>query len=212
MARGNLQGVSWSLSIGASEFGRASKVDYTVQARGYDIVAVTVSPANHKDERVVMVKGNMWFYKPGLNKPVPISQRQKLMGNAAYGDIASTNYAEDYDAVPVGAEALDGEECQVYDLKSRKQETTYARIKYWISKARMCGIKAEYFTVSGKKIKSSVMEYSNQVKDGDNTRQFISKIVIRDELMSDNVTTMIFSKPSIQPIPDHVFNLNLMLK
>lgn len=212
MARGNLRGVSWNVSIIASEPGRSNQVDYAVQARGYDIVAVTVAPANHKDERVVMVKGNMWFYKPGLNKPVPISQRQKLMGNAAYGDIASTNYAEDYDAVPAGVEVVDGDECQVFDLKAKRKETTYDRIKYWISKKSMCGIRADYFTVSGKRLKSSEMEYSNQVKDGGETRRFISKIVIRDELMSDNITTMTFSKPSIQPVPDHVFNLNLMQK
>ena len=39
----------------------------------------------------------IWFIKPGLRKPVSISARQRLVGDAANGDIATTNYARDYD-------------------------------------------------------------------------------------------------------------------
>jgi hypothetical protein len=154
----------------------------------------------------------MWFYKPGLSKAVPISQRQKLMGNAAYGDIASTNYAEDYEAVQLPDDKVGDEECYVFDLTSKNDKTTYDRIKYWISKTRLVGVKAEYFTVSGKKFKLAEMEYGNKVLIDGKERPFISKITMYDELMSEDVTYLNLTKPRFEPLPDYVFNLNLFMK
>ena len=45
----------------------------------------------------------------------------------------------------------------------KDKKTTYDRIKYWISKDRVVGVKAEYFTVSGKQFKSAAMAYTNTV-------------------------------------------------
>ena len=53
----------------------------------------------------------IWFVKPGLRRPVSISARQRLSGDAANGDIASTNYARDYEGTLAGEEAVNGEPC-----------------------------------------------------------------------------------------------------
>ncbi len=211
-ARGNLEGVKWDVSIIAQETGRTNYITYGVQARGFDLNATTLAPPKHRDEKVLMVSGNMWFYRPGLSKPIPISKRQRLMGNASYGDIAATNYAEDYDATRLPDQVLGGEDCYVFDLKARTKDCTYDRIVYWISKDRLVGIKADYYTLSGKKFKSSLMEYSNTVSVGESARPFISKLGINDELMSNDTTVLKFEKPALGLIADSVFNLNLMIK
>lgn len=211
-ARGNLDGVIWEVSVASKENNRSNSIVYQVQARGFDIMATTLLPAKYKDDKVLMLNGNMWFHKPGLNKPFPISQRQKLTGNAAYGDIAATNYANDYYANLLGEEMIEGELCYVYDLKAKKRDCTYDQIKYWISKERSVGVKADYYTLSGKKFKSALMKYNNNVEFNGLDQAFISKITIFDEMMSNNITTLTFDKPVMQSIPDHVFNLNLMLK
>ena len=75
------------------------------------------------------------------------------------------------------------------------------------------GVKAEFYTSGGDKLlKSARMEYDNQVMTSDGLRRFISQMVIHDELMSDDMTTLNFSDPVLQPIPAHVFNLNLLRK
>ena len=91
-SRGNLEGITWTV-IAADK--RSESMTFDVKARGFDILAENVAPPRDRGNKVLMVNGNMWFYKPGLSKPVPISQRQRLMGNVAYGDIAATNYADD---------------------------------------------------------------------------------------------------------------------
>jgi hypothetical protein len=211
-SRGNLGGVEWEVSVLSKEADRTSEMGFFVQARGFDVLATTLTPPKDKGNKILLLNGNMWFHKPGLSKPVPISQRQKLLGIASYGDIASTNYANDYDATPERDEIVNQELCHVYDLKSKSTKTTYDRIRYWIARERLVGVKAEYFTLSGKIIKTATMEYAHSIQIEGNARPFISKISIRDVLMTSNETTLSFVKTNIKDIPDHVYNLNLLVK
>ncbi|BBA36097.1 hypothetical protein sS8_4167 [Methylocaldum marinum] len=211
-SRGNLQGISWEVVVESIESGRTDTLNYDIKARGFDISGISLAPPKYKGNKLLMSNNNMWFYKPGLSKAVPISQRQKLMGNAAYGDIASTNYAEDYEAAQLPDDTVGDEACYVFDLTSKNDKTTYDRIKYWISKERLVGVKAEYFTVSGKKFKLAEMEYGNRVRIDGKERPFISKITLYDELMSEDVTYLNLTKPQFKPLPDYVFNLNLFMK
>lgn len=211
-ARGNLSGVEWKLLI-TSEGGQdADKMIFDVKARGFDILAESLYPAKDKGNKVLMVNGNMWFYKPGLSRAVPIARRQKLIGNAAYGDIASTNYAEDYSATPMPQETVNSEQCYVFDLKAKTSNATYDRVKYWISVERLVGIKAQYYTVSGKRFKSATMEYENRVEIDGKKRPFVSKMKIEDEIIKDKVTLLDFTETKIGPIPNYVFNINLLKK
>lgn len=212
-SRGNLEGISWEVVIESMERQRTTDtLTYDIKARGFNISGMSLAPPKYRGNKVLMLSTNMWFYKPGLNKPVPISQRQKLMGNAAYGDIASTNYAEDYTASQLPDTVIDGEDCYVFDLKSKNDKTTYDRIKYWISKERLVGVKAEYFTVSGKRFKSAAMQYDNSVQIEGRSRPFISKITMHGELIGDDVTYLNLTKPRFETLPDYVFDLNLFMK
>jgi hypothetical protein len=209
-ARGNRDGITWKVAILSSEnIGRAPMV-FDVRARGFDTLAIAVSPPKDKGNKVLMVNGNMWFYKPGLSKPVPISARQKLMGNASYGDIAATNYYRDYDATLLGEETIDGEACHVFDLKAKMPTATYDQIRYWVSTSREVGIKAEYYTVSGKKIKSATMFYNREVEVDSTRRPFISEIHIADALVTRDTTVLEFDRPALAALPDHIFNRNLL--
>jgi outer membrane lipoprotein-sorting protein len=209
-ARGNLDGIRWSLQIEAHEKGQKEEMTMGVVARGFDVLATTTSPRRSKGNRLLILKENMWFDTPDLSKPVPISRRQKLVGQAAYGDIATTNYASDYDPVLIGEETVDGMQCLVYDLRARNDSVTYDRIKYWIDKERLVGIKAEYYTVSGRKFKSARMEYDNRVNRVGRKQPFISRISIFGELVDMDRTILTFTNPVLEEIPDYVFDLSVL--
>ena len=212
-ARGNLGGIVWDVGIDSIENGRNTAMTFNVQARAFDIIAQTIAPPKNKGNKILMLKGNMWFYKPDLSKPTPISQRQKLSGNAAYGDIAATNYAEDYEPTALPDEVLNDEDCYVFSLAAKSKKTTYDKITYWVSRKRLVGVKADYDTVSGKKFKSSTMEYNCEVDGEDGKKQaFISKMVIADAITAGNQTTMTFANPVFKEIPSSVFDLNLLVK
>jgi hypothetical protein len=98
------------------------------------------------------------------------------------------------------------------DLKAVNKKVTYDRIKYWISKKRLVGVKSDFFTVSGKRFKSAVFEYNNEIKINNSHRPFISKMIITDALIESNITSMKYDEAIVKPIPDSTFNLNLLLR
>lgn len=212
-ARGNLAGIIWDITITTNEEGKEETRGLTVTVKGNSTLARYTRPLNMNDRMVLMVDRNMWFIRSGLKKPVSISPRQKLMGDAANGDIASTNYAEDYDGVLTGDETIKGEACHVLDLKAATKNVTYDRIRYWVSRERLVGVKAEFYTLSGKLFKTADFKYDNRVRTPDGEEvPFVSELVIRDAIQKDKVTTLAYSRIRVQTIPDSTFNLNVLVR
>ena len=209
-ARGNVAGIEWKIQLESIENGRTQSRTLQVKARDRNSLATFLAPARVKGRMLLMLDRNMWFVKPGLRKPVPISPRQKLSGGAANGDIASTNYAGDYEAQYVSDERVGETDCYLFDLLSNNRKATYDRIRYWISKDRNVGVKAEFYTVSGKLLKTALFEYDNVLRTDAEKRPFVSRMVITDAVLPEDITTMIYSEVAVKEIPDSVFNLNLL--
>jgi len=211
-ARGSVKGIEWEIKLKSIENGRKQSRTLKIKARDFNSLAEFLSPPKIKGRKLLMIDRNMWFIKPGLRKPVPISPRQKLMGGASNGDIASTNYAGDYHATLVSKDTVNGELCYLLDLTAINKKVTYDRIKYWVSKKRLIGVKAEFFTVSGKMFKSATFEYGNSIPIEGKPKPFVSKMIITDVVIKENVTTMTYSKIRLKKIPDSTFNLNLLMR
>ena len=212
-ARGNLAGIVWDITITTNEEGRDETRGLTVKVKGQDTLARYTLPPAYNDRLVLMKDRNMWFIRSGLRKPVSISPRQKLMGDAANGDIASTDYANDYEGTLTGREAVKGEECYVLDLKAANKNVTYDRIRYWVSKDRLVGVKAEFYTLSGKLFKTAEFIYGNRIMlDTGEEIPFISKLLIRDAIRKDRITTLGYANIRVQTVPDSAFNLNLLAR
>jgi outer membrane lipoprotein-sorting protein len=211
-ARGNLEGIQWDISMHSVEKGREQDRKLLVIAKGYNCLIDTLAPGNLKGQKLLMQDRNMWFAKPGLSKPVPISPRQKLMGDASNGDIAATNYAADYKIIGSEEGKVNDEDCILLTLQAADKRATYDTIKYWISKKRTLGIKAEFYTISGKMFKTAVFEYKNRISVEDKPQEFISKMTITNAILKDDVTTINYSRPLMKKVPDATFNLNLLTK
>jgi outer membrane lipoprotein-sorting protein len=209
-ARGNITGIQWIIELHSVDNGREQSRTFKLKARDRNSLAEYMAPPRVKGRMLLMLDRNMWFLKPDLKKPVPISPRQKLSGNASNGDIASTNYAGDYKAESVSNETVNGKECYALNLVSTTKKATYDRIRYWIDKERNVGVKAEFYTVSGKLLKTAMFEYGNTLQLDEETRPFISKMVITDAVVRENITTLIYKYVQLKNIPDSTFNLNLL--
>jgi hypothetical protein len=211
-ARGNVEGIIWTADITSRENGETQHRRLVIKNRGVDTVAEFSAPAKVRGNRLVMLDRNMWFVKPGLHKPVPISPRQKLLGGAANGDIASTNYAGDYQATFVHDDTVEGRMCYVFDLKANDKKVTYDHIRYWIGKKRQLGWKAEFFSVTGRLLKTATFQYDNSIQTESGPQPFVSQMTIHDQVIKGNITTMVYSDVKPRPLPAATFNLNLMLR
>jgi outer membrane lipoprotein-sorting protein len=208
---GGTDGASWLVEVTTYEDSEVSlERALQVKARGGDALVEFVEPRKVKGQRLLTVGYNMWFTKPGLSKPVPISPRQRLAGSASNADLAATRYAEDFDATLLREEAVGSEDCYVFELTAASKRSTYDRIVYWVSKDRTLGLKAEYYTSSGKLFKSATFVYDNVVHDGSKDRPFISEILIQDEIKTAEKTRLVFSEASLGAVSPALFNLNLL--
>ncbi|WP_265297793.1 outer membrane lipoprotein-sorting protein [Verminephrobacter eiseniae] len=159
-----------------------------VKARDGSSTAEIIEPLRTKGLRLLQVQRNMWIYRPTMKKPVVISPRQRLSGQASLGDIASTGYARDYMATYLRRDSYKGETSHVLELTAGSTNTTYDRIIYWVSERTGHGIRAEFLSVSGKPVKYADFRYEQKVSYEGRVIPFMSHMVIHDALTTD-VTT-----------------------
>lgn len=207
---GGLAGIAWEIRLVSRDGERVDEPQrLSIKAVDDSSLAETLEPARFKGSKLLQVERNMWLTRPGLSKPIPISPRQRMSGQASNGDIAATNYAGDYDAQLNGTETLDGEPCHVLDLTAKHKRATYDRIRYWVSVKRVVGLKAEFYSVSGKLLKTASFEYANTIEHEGKHIPFVSRMAIRDALV-DAETTMEFGTVKVKKIAAAEFDLGQM--
>ena len=212
-ARGGVAtGITWNATVEATEEDQTSVRTFLVKARGNDALVESLSPPRYKGEIMLFNDRTIWFVKPGLRKPVSISARQRLSGEAANGDIASTNYARDYEGTIAGEEEVGGEPAYRLELKARAKNVTYDRIRYWIAKKRHLGLKAEFLTVGGDVFKAATFEYGNTLRGTAGTFDFVSRMIINDATGAGGVTTIRFDQPRPEVHPASMFNINNVVR
>lgn len=204
---GGLPGMVWTIRLTPRE-GDKRLEEQRLEVRAVDdaSVAETLEPARFRGAKIVQVGRNMWLTKTGLSKPIPVSPRQRMTGQAANGDIAATNYAADYDATLAGEEAVDGEPCHILELNAKHKRATYDRVRYWVSKPRGVAAKAEFYSLSGKLLKTAHFEYGNEIRHDGRRIPFVSRMTIRDALV-DAETDMRYEAVKVRQVPASEFDL-----
>lgn len=208
-ARGGLKdGVTWEIKIQTTEDGETSDRTFMVKAKGDFAHAEAIAPARNKGEIFLTIDRNMWFFKPSLKKPVSISSRQKLTGQAANGDIASTHYSRDYDAKIEKDDKVGNEPVKVLFLKAKSPEVTYDQIRYWVSAKDGLARKAEFLNLQGQPLKVATFEYSGTIVVNKEKIPFISKMSISDAKFPQNKSVIDYGKVKPENHPDSLFNVN----
>jgi outer membrane lipoprotein-sorting protein len=109
----------------------------------------TIKPARDRGRNMLMLGEEMWIYLPNLKRAVRVGLSQRLVGQAANGDISRMRWAGDYEA------QLDSEDEKEWTLglTAAKAGLTYDKIRIWIEKGTFRPQRAEYLTRSGKVLK-----------------------------------------------------------
>ncbi|HEY8269996.1 MAG TPA: outer membrane lipoprotein-sorting protein [Pseudobdellovibrionaceae bacterium] len=212
-ARGGLSGgLSWKLQLVSKDGAKENSFEYDVKVKASNVLAKCIAPARSKDEVYLFLDRNLWIHRPGLRKPLSLSSRQRLSGQAANGDIATTNYARDYTPTLSGEEAVDGVKAWKLKLKAKSNDLTYDQIVYWISQDKLLGIQAEFLTLDGDVFKKAKFSYDNSVSYNGKTLPFVSKTIIVDAKNSELKSELIYSKPNASSLNDADFNVSNLTK
>jgi len=100
----------------------------------------------------------LWFFDPSSNSSVRISPQQRLLGQAAIGDVLTINMAADYSASLVGVEKIQDAQrveklCWHLALAPRTELAVYGRVDYWVEQSSSRPIKAKAWSDSGRVLK-----------------------------------------------------------
>lgn len=176
---------------------------YKVYNRGAQKSLVeTVAPQRQKGRKLLMIESDLWFMTPDIKRATRVSFQQRLTGEVANGDIASVNFADDYEGTIAGSEKIKDQDCWVLDLKASKKKATYQSLKYWVTKDKLLPRRADFFATSGKLLKRAT--YGNP-KDVFGAPR-ITTIVIQDAVQTTNESVIEYANHKREKFDDSLFN------
>jgi len=174
---------------------------YTVMARpGRESLVLMRSPAE-KGQKVLMKGDDFWMIMPTSQRPIRITPTQKLLGDAAAGDVATLSWSTDYSATLAGEDKCGDLACQHLSLKARYPSTTYARIELWVDAKSAQPLRAELYVASEKLAKRA--EYTTKKVDG---AMRVVSMAIDDEIATGRRTVLHYESTAPAQPPEEWFN------
>jgi hypothetical protein len=137
---------------------------------------------------------------------VRISAQQRLVGQAAIGDVLTVNLAADYSSTLAGEETIDDaarqkRACWHLEMKAASDTAVYNRVEYWVEKGTSRPVKGKFYSDSGRLLK--IIYYRNYVDRLGGVRP--AEAVILDAVDSSLATIATFGDSRFQDVPDAWF-------
>jgi hypothetical protein len=173
------------------------------QSRQFNNLVRFAEPPRDAGKMVLFRGTNLWFYDPNSKASIRISAQQRLVGQAAEGDVLSVNLARDYTAKIVGEETLQdadrsNRDCWHLDMTAATPEAVYNRVEYWAERGSYHPIKGKFYSDSGRLLKIAYYHKYEQQAGGLRPAQ----VILIDAVNSNLATTIDYSDYRFQDIPD----------
>ena len=175
---------------------------YEVMSKGNDKTVVQVTePASERGQVMLMSGRDLWIFLPSVSQPVRLSLAQRLTGQVANGDLARANFSGDYNPKLLRIDTINGEAYQVLELNAIDRGVTYQKVMYWVKKDNFHPLKAEFYSVSGRLLKSC--RYENFKTLAGKIRP--TRLVMEDALRSGEQSILEYDHMVLKDLPDKIF-------
>ncbi len=161
-----------------------------------------IEPERARGRKMLMKDYDMWLFTPNIKKPIRVSFEQKLTGEVANGDIARTNYAEDYEAKLLGSEKINGKDHYKLELIAKNKKVTYGKIEYFVEKKTFFPQSAIFYAISGKALKKAEYKDFSMIKGELRS----TKMHIEDYINKNKFSDMITSDHTTENFSESTFN------
>jgi len=165
-----------------------------------------VDPPRDAGKKVLLDGHSLWFFDPASNISIRISAQQRLIGQAAIGDVLTVNLAVDYTASVVGTETIKDaartdRSCWHLDLKAANDQAVYNHVEYWVEQGSNFPVKGKFYSDSGRLLK--ILYYRSFAPQLGSVRP--TEAVIIDAVDSSLATAAAFGDYHNAEIPDAWF-------
>lgn len=166
-------------------------------------LVVMRSPAE-KGQKVLMLGDDFWLIMPNSQRPMRITPTQKLLGDASTGDIATMNWAGDYDGSMVGEEPCnegDKQKCSHLSLQAQRKGVTYARVELWLAVGSAEPVRADLYVQSEKLAKQA--RFVLEKVEG---HRLVTEMILFDQIEKTRQTTVRYLSRTPRRAPDEWYN------
>ena len=198
------------VTIATTESGQSPDIrKFRIYSKGNEnSLVLTTAPAIDRGQILLMKQRDLWVYLPNLSQPVRLPLSQRLTGIVAYGDLARANFLGDYTPSLLRVENIKGRDYYVLELKAVDRSVTYHRVVYWVDKSNYRPYKAEFYTVSGRLMKTAY--YENFRKMAGELRP--TKLVMTNALREKEQSVLEYSDMQIRKLEDKIFTKDYLKK
>jgi hypothetical protein len=162
-----------------------------------------VDPPRDANKLLLKSGNDLWFYDPSSQASIRLSPQQRLLGQAANGDVVTVDLAKDYRAEWLADEEItDGErvarKTHKLRLKAQAADVTYEQVEIWIEIGTARPVKALFYAESGRLLKTAYYRKMLPALGRDRP----TEVVIIDGLDPSWVTIMRYSDYAWREVPD----------
>ncbi|MCF6204426.1 MAG: outer membrane lipoprotein-sorting protein [Methylococcaceae bacterium] len=186
---------------GAGEDKKNYSFSVKVKDKEKSLVTYT-APLTSKGRRILMVGENLWIYVPKTRMPIRISAQQKVSSGVSNADVARVVYSLDYEATKLEIEKNDDKE-DLYHLflTAKTKAAAYQDIEIWVDSKVIRPLRANFYTKTGKKLKTIVYKDYQQVLN--KQRPMLLEVI--DYLNNGQKILMKYSNMALTETPDIYF-------
>jgi outer membrane lipoprotein-sorting protein len=192
-------------SSGSDESGDVRR--YRVLAKGHEnSIVMTTEPASDRGQILLMKGRDLWIFLPAVSQPVRLSMSQRLTGQVANGDLARANFAGDYTAKLLRTEGSEKDAVHVLELTANDRGVTYHRVLYWVRQANFWPVKAEFYSVSERLLKTCLYQNYKMMAG----RERPTRLVMQNALIKDEESVLDYSSMRLRELPDRMFTKDFL--
>lgn len=171
-------------------------------------LVLTTAPASERGQILLMKHRDLWVYLPNLSQPVRLPLSQRLTGVVAYGDLARANFLGDYTPTLLRIDNINGADYYVLELNAVDKSVTYHRVVYWVGRAGFRPYKAEFYTVSGRLMKTAF--YENFQPTAGEVRP--TRLVMINALREGEQSVLEYDGMQLRQLEDKIFTKDYLKK
>lgn len=195
----DLELVSEEKDKAAKTFGMHAKI-----LNSHTSLVVYREPVREQGKALLMNGRHLWFFSKMAKKPIRITPQQRLLGEASNGDVASTDFSGDYQpqfAPDIKAEANQ----RVLQLNAKPDSlAAYHKILLWVDASNAQPQKAEFYTESGKHLKTAYYTRFEALAALDSKPQLV-ELEIHNALTEGSITRMRYSNFQTEDLQENQF-------
>lgn len=171
-------------------------------AEGDSVLVKFVYPTEDYGKAVLSIGENNWLYFPNTRKTIRVAPQYMLMGgDFSNGDVTKLRLSIDYTATLVGEEEIFGMQAYVLELTAKNRSATYRNLKLWVSKDGYLPLKQDFYTITGKLVKTMVYVKFEQMAGMIRPVQ----MMMTDAIQTTKKTVMVFKSMEKADLPSSMF-------